>query len=190
MLAASSRGRGRQRRRTYLGLMMAMSARPEQRMTRKLPLWWTSASSRSPMCCWPSRWRAGGPGDRRQPRPSLSAMLSGALAARRHRLHALLRHQLHLHWPCGGHRLSCRPFQYRREGQATWAVWAPAWRRWRWIMVSPLLAVPLSIARRPLWRAVGRDPGLVQAWRGSHIVITHHVQLPGRSLMVYLMSMC
>ena len=32
------------------------------------------------------------------------------------RLHALLRHQLHLHWPRGRDLLPCRPVQHRRRG--------------------------------------------------------------------------
>jgi len=134
---------------------------------------------------------AGGPGNRRQPHTSIDRhAVRRAGQPGRHRLYALLRHQLHLHRPCCGPRLSCRLFNIGGEGQATLGGLGAGLAALALDHgVSPLLAIPLSIVAAAgfgaLWAAI---PAWLQAWRGSHIVITTIMfNFLAASLMVYLM---
>ena len=94
-------------------------------------------------------------------------------------LYALLHHQLHLHRPCGDHRLPCRPFQHRRRGAG--AARRP--RRGAGLPLDRLAALDAGAGGRDgrrggLRRGLGGDPGLSagqarQPYRHHH----DHVQL-------------
>ena len=110
---------------------------------------------------------------------------------RGHRLHALLRHQLHLHRPRRRGRLPCRPVQHRRRGPG---LYRRPRRRRSSASPSTHAAVVADAAaghRSPrrcsarLWALI---PAYLQAKRGSHIVITTIMfNFIAAAMMVYLL---
>ena len=108
----------------------------------------------------------------------------------RDRLHAVLRHQLHLHRPRGGGRLPCRAVQHRRRRPGLYRAASAARSSilaldayLPGIVLIPL-ALLASMAFGAAWALI---PAYLQAYRGSHIVITTIMfNFIAASLMVYL----
>ena len=118
--------------------------------------------------------------------------VDGALRLRRgHRLHAVLRHQLHLHRPlrsrspsiaaCSTSAARARPISPASASRSSaWRSTHPA----RGASLSPL-AIAAALLFGALWALI---PAYLQAKRGSHIVITTIMfNFIAASLMVYLL---
>ena len=114
---------------------------------------------------------------RREPARGGDADAARRLRLRRgHRLHALLRDQLHLHRPCRRGRLPCRAVQHRRRGPGLSR--RPRRRARSRSALDDVAALVADAAVAIVWRppAFGAAwafiPAILQAKRGSHIVIT------------------